>query len=137
MKRLSDSISAAWSTVKCPGCRRFVVPVVLPTSDAESGGEAAPRWSFIWTQPRGEVCPECQFPLERYAHRVIWIRLFLTGVVLLGMSAVLLVLSLVGGTNGKLADAPAVVTTLGVVVLLVGLAGIVIGGWHRPKHPSG
>jgi hypothetical protein len=137
MNRISTRISGALTGVRCPGCRKFVQPTLIPAQDAAPEAEqAGPRWSFVWRPPSGEVCPECQFPLARYARRVKWIRLFQLGVVLLTVSALLYVV-------GRFAETPAWVqwtyrttTGLGAVAFLLGLLGLVVGGKHGPE-PAG
>jgi len=134
MNRISTRISGALMGVRCPGCGKFVQPTLIPVQDAAPGADpSGPRWSFVWRPPSGEVCPECQFPLARYARRVKWIRTFQLGVVLLTVSALLFMV-------GRFAEAPNWMTWtyrisggLGAVAFLVGLTGLVVGGKRGPE----
>ena len=88
MTRFTQSLNAAWSTVKCPRCGTKVDPAELAKADAEAANAAADnaadpdgkRWSFLWTPPRGDFCPECEFPLSKYFGRIKWIRTLIVGV---------------------------------------------------------
>ncbi|HEX9728867.1 MAG TPA: hypothetical protein VGA37_10215 [Gemmatimonadales bacterium] len=133
MSRLSNRISNALATVKCPACGKHVVPTIL-APDAEPSGESGPgkRWSFIWVPPQGEVCPECSFPLARYARRATWLRVFMLGVVLSAVWLVLRVLSGVSDYPAWLRWAQRLTAWAAPVVLIVGLLGLVIGGRRDP-----
>ena len=130
MNRISTRISTAVAGVKCPGCTQYVMPTFAVPSDETGGEQSIPgkRWSFVWREPSGRVCPKCSFPLERYAKRVNWMKLFATGVVLLTISFLTYVM-------GRFTDLPAwfpwlvrAGAALGGVAFLVGLAGLVVGG---------
>jgi hypothetical protein len=109
-QRISSRINEAFSTVKCPGCGKNVTPTfATPYDGSESEQDQdGKRWSFIWRPPSGEVCPECSFPISRYAYRrkgwFVWIV--------------------------RAGAAVAIVTTV------VGLVGIVIGGRHGTEPSS-
>ncbi|UCF40372.1 MAG: hypothetical protein JSW43_11655 [Gemmatimonadota bacterium] len=128
--RLSERISAAVTGgVVCPGCKKLVKPT-LPaaepaTSDDPQGGK---RWSFVWRDPSGEVCPECEFPLARYTKRLKWIRTFSLGVVLLTLAFLLYALDRMGDFPAWFAWVVRGAAVLGGVASLVGLTGLVIGG---------
>lgn len=130
MNRLSQRVSNALVGVRCPGCGNFVVPrAASPPAGAESGASApGKRWSFVWRPPSGPVCPECEFPLERYTRRLKWIRLMVTGIVLVTLSVLLLVLGMMGGGVGWGQLLQRVLGVTGAVAFLVGFLGIVIGG---------
>ena len=135
MNRISTRISAALSGVKCPGCGNFVVPT-MPADDTmvSKPGE---RFSFVWRPPSGAVCPRCGFPLARFAKRVKWIRLFGLGLVLMGIAAVLLVLL---GGEIDLVWVPVlarVLLSLGAIAVVVGLAGLIIGGRRATQSQDG
>ncbi len=134
MNRISGRISAAFTTVTCPGCGKQVVPSTSPVAGAPpSAAEGEKRWSFIWLQPKGAICPECYFPMARYARRLKWIRLFLVGVALVALSGLVLVGALLSGFRGWFPWIFQVTLVVGLAALLVGLLGIVIGGRRRPE----
>jgi hypothetical protein len=135
MNRISERVSAAIAGVKCPGCGEYVIPSELPMADAVPVDEGGPgkRWSFIWRPPSGRLCPKCNFPLERYARRAPWIRLFVAGVVLLTTTVLLIVLAMMSGFSRWLVWAQRVTGAVGLVSFLTGLAGIVLGGRHGPE----
>jgi hypothetical protein len=135
MNRISTRISAAFSGVKCPGCGNHVVPTLPPGEAAAS--RPGERFSFVWRPPSGGVCPQCGFPLARFAKRVKWIRLFGSGVVLIGIAVVLLVL--VGGEI-DLTWVPVlarVLLSLGGLAIVVGLVGLTVGGRRTPVPGEG
>ncbi len=130
MNRIGARISAAIAGVKCPGCSQFVVPTFVLSGDSTGGEQTVPgtRWSFVWREPSGKVCPKCSFPLDRYAKRVKWMRLFTAGVVLLTITFLTYVM-------GRFTDLPAWLpwvqragAALGGLAFLVGLVGLVVGG---------
>ncbi len=129
--RFSERISTAVTGgVQCPGCGKVVKPV-LPAMEPEPAAEGGKRWSFVWRDPSGEVCPECQFPLARYARRLKWIRTFSVGVVLLTIAFLLYAL-------GRMTEFPSwfgwvvqACAGIGFVALLIGLVGLVVGGRSR------
>ena len=130
MNRIGARISAVVAGVKCPGCNQYVVPTFVIPSDTTAGEQTVPgkRWSFVWREPSGKVCPKCSFPLDRYAKRVKWMRLFSTGVVLLTISLLTYVM-------GRFTDLPTWLpwvrwagVALGSLAFLVGLGGLVVGG---------
>lgn len=126
MNRISARISAAMTSLRCPGCGKIVQPV-QPAAAAPPPAEGK-RWSFVWRPPSGVVCPECSFPLGRYARRLKWIRLFSAGVALLTIGFLLYIL-------GRVTNVPAWVPPLqqgtvvvGAVAFLIGLLGLIVGG---------
>ena len=130
MNRIGARISAAIAGVKCPGCSQYVVPTFVLSGDSTAGEQTVPgkRWSFVWREPSGKVCPKCSFPLDRYAKRVKWMRLFTAGVVLLTITFLTYVM-------GRFTDLPAWLpwvqkagAALGGLAFLVGLVGLVVGG---------
>jgi len=135
MPRISDRISAAWTTVRCPGCDKNVVPSTgpVPGAPTPTASETAPRWSFIWLQPSGAICPECFFPLDRYAKRLKWVQTFIMGVALVTLSIVLLIIAMLGGFEGWLRILLRITAVAGIVALVVGLIGIIVGG-RRPEE---
>lgn len=146
MNRVSERISAVMTTVKCPSCGKFVTPTDKfvgggeDEAKAEVPSESGARWSFLWVPPQGQLCPECDFPLARYARRAKWIRLFLGGIAMLTISLLLHVTNLMAASSSPaLAWTARVLLTVGLVALLVGLIGIVIGGRRtddRGSNPS-
>lgn len=135
MPRISARISAAWTTVRCPGCDKNVVPSTGPVPGAPppSASDSSKRWSFIWLQPSGAICPECFFPLDRYAKRLKWVQTFIMGVALVSLSIVLLIVAMLGGFEGWLRTLLRITAVAGVAALVVGLVGIIVGG-RRPQE---
>ncbi|MDH5804027.1 MAG: hypothetical protein OEZ54_02505 [Gemmatimonadota bacterium] len=138
MGRISERISATISTVKCPGCKKWVSPVNVPGTskdNEEKAPEEDKRWSFIWLPPRGEVCPVCQFPLERYRYRAKWVAVFLSGVALLTIAGAFYTLTIIGsmgeGAVRTIADGAAVTGGVGI---FIGISGLTIGGKHGVKR---
>jgi len=126
VNRISTAINAALAGVRCPGCGNHVVPT-LPAGDA-AASKPGERFSFVWRPPSGEVCPQCGFPLARFAKRAKWIRLFGLGVVMVGIAVVLLVLL---GGEIDLTWVPLlarVLLSLGGLAIVVGLVGLIVGG---------
>jgi hypothetical protein len=137
MGRISERISEAMSTVECPGCGKRVVPTPAAPPDASAQPSAPPaegdqRWSFIWRPPSGQVCPECFFPLARFARRLKWVRTFSAGLVILVIALMLFVLWLLNPASDWPVQAARLVAAVGAVVLLVGVVGIVVGGRRKP-----
>lgn len=139
MPAVHERVSAVLTGgVLCPGCGKLVTPTLLPqpeqAGDASQTGE---RWSFVWRPPSGRVCPECSFPLERYARRLKWIRMLGFGVVLVTLSVLLFVLGLLSGElPGAVQLAQQIVGALGVLGVGVGLLGIVLGGKSGGDQPQ-
>jgi hypothetical protein len=138
MMRISERISEALSGVRCPGCGKFVKPT-LPTGSAEDTAQDGGRWSFVWRAPSGEVCPECGFPLARYARRYKWIQTFSAGVVLLTVSFLLYVLAKMTELPGWYSWALRAMAAAGLLTFFIGLVGLVVGGRSGPgsSGPSG
>jgi len=129
MNRISTRISEAMSGVKCPACEKHVTPKhVEPEAGADDQPEVDGRWSFVWRPPSGEVCPECNFPLARFAKRAKWMRLFGAGVAVLTISFLLHVLGKVTTFPQWSAWVIRTLALLGLVAFLVGLVGLVVGG---------
>jgi len=134
MNRISARISGALTGLKCPGCGKFVQPTLIPVQDATpEAQQTGPRWSFVWRPPSGEVCPECQFPLARYARRVKWIRLFTAGVVLLTISLLMLLSTRFADTPTWFAWTYRTGGALGGLAFVAGLVGLVVGGKHNAQ----
>ena len=134
MSRMSQRISSALVGVKCPGCGKRVTPTVELGEPTESSAPGK-RWSFVWRPPSGDVCPECRFPLGRYARRMKWIRLFITGIMLLIVDGALVVI----GAISESPMSPALVRAVGIVgavALCVGLIGLIVGGRAEVRTPE-
>jgi hypothetical protein len=133
MNRISERVSTALTGVKCPSCGKFVKPI-LPLGESSAASDGGPqgtgegRWSFVWRPPSGEVCPECSFPLARYAKRVKWIRIFSAGVVLLTISFLFYVLTRIAQAPPWSAWLLRTGVILGTSAFIVGLVGLVVGG---------
>ena len=137
MGEIAERISSAMSTVRCPGCGKRVVPTAAapPGAQAPTPGPSVrsdERWSFIWRAPSGQVCPECFFPLARYARRLKWVRLFSGGLVLLVTALMFFILWLLNPAGTWAAGVARVVAVIGAAVLVLGVGGIVVGGRRRP-----
>lgn len=126
MNAISARISAVMTSLRCPGCGKIVQPVQPATTSPPSG--EGKRWSFVWRPPSGEVCPECRFPLGRYARRVKWMRLFYFGVALLTVAFVLYVLRRVVDVPARFSVLQRGAATIGVVAFALSLVGLVVGG---------
>ncbi len=137
MTTVANRISSAWSTVKCPGCGKNVIPSTGPVPGAPQpgAGEGAKRWSFIWLQPSGAICPECFFPLARYAKRQKWVQLFIMGVVLTTLTILLFILGLLSGFEQWLRVILRLTGVAAVLALVIGLVGIIVGG-RRPAEQA-
>ena len=138
MTRLTERMTAVWSTVKCPRCGTEIDPNKL-ASESESAtppeGDGK-RWSFVWTPPRGDFCPECEFPMSKYFGRLKWIRTLAVGV---GIVLVFLILQIIGAV-GRFGEAYTVTmqiaVLLGGLIAIVGMIGVVIGGKHDTVRAS-
>jgi len=129
MNRISTRISNAISGVKCPACEKHVTPIfVSGEPGVDDQQQVDGRWSFVWRPPIGEVCPECNFPLARFARRAKWIRLFSAGVALLTIAFLLQVLGKMTTLPEWYQWVPGTLAVVGLVAFLVGLVGLVVGG---------
>ena len=128
--RISERISARITGVRCPGCGAFVTPTLPDTSAAADAAAAKPggRWSFVWRPPSGEVCPECSFPLARFARRLKWMWLFRIGVMLLTITFVILLIQQIGQTSVRGGWVVGVLGGVGLLAALIGIVGLVLGG---------
>jgi membrane protease YdiL (CAAX protease family) len=99
------------------------VELAEPTEPAQPGK----RWSFVWRPPSGDVCPECRFPLGRYARRMKWIRLFIFGIMVLAVDVALLIIGEVGAGSMP-APLLQVLGVIGGLSLIAGLIGLIVGG---------
>ena len=132
MARLSQRISAVWNTVRCPRCNATVDPGTLvrdgiPARDSEA---VQKRWSFIWVQPRGDFCPECEFPLSKYFGRLKWIRTLMVGVAVLVVFFVLQFIVVIRNMGTPLVRVMQVGVFTGALVAMVGIVGPIVGGKH-------
>jgi len=138
MTRLTQRMSAMWTSVKCPRCRTLVQPERLTAGEGTAAVPAddGKRWSFLWRPPRGDFCPDCGFPLSKYFGRLKWIRTVTIG---LAIALVFLALQILGFRGFRSPTYMRVMrggVLLGVVVALVGMVGIVIGGKRGPVRAS-
>ena len=133
-QRVSQRVSAMWSTVKCPRCEAVVpVPKAIPEDAPESQPRVAgKRWSFIWTAPRGDFCPECDFPLSKYFGRLKWIRTVMVGVSIVLLAFVLQVVGFIGQFGDGYLQTMRNLIRAGTVVFAVGFVGVVVGGKRGP-----
>jgi hypothetical protein len=137
MKRISERISAAVTGVKCPGCSQFVTPTIKVPDGPSEAEMSAPgkRWSFVWRPPSGEVCPECGFPLARFARRLKWMWTFRVGVISLVLAFLLLLVKRYGSVETALNWPLRVLGLFGSLALVVGVVGLIVGGRHAPEEP--
>ena len=139
MSRLTQRVTAVWTTVKCPRCGAQIDPDTLTTAELAANIPEQPegkRWSFVWTPPRGDFCPDCDFPMSKYFGRLKWIRTLSVGV-----AAIILFVTLqIIGSMARFGEAYTV--TMQVLVLaagavaLVGMAGVIVGGKHKTVRAS-
>ena len=133
MTRLSQRVSAMWTTVKCPKCSMLVPvrkprEVTAPPQPSQSGGK---RFSFIWLMPQGDFCPECDFPLSKYFGRLKWIRTLMVGVSIVLVALVLQVIGAIGQFGVGYLHVMRDVIRVGVVVFGVGAVGTIVGKRRR------
>ena len=130
MGRLSDQAKAAWSTVKCPGCSTRVDPKKLVFEDTTPtpAGSNGKRWSFLWSVPRGDFCPNCDFPLSRYFGRLKWIRTLMVGLAVVLVSLAAQMVGNIAGFSNYEITRNAI--RIGAAVSGVGIIGIIVGGRH-------
>jgi len=130
MTRISERISAAVTGVKCPGCNGFVTPTFKAPEEPSEAEMSAPgkRWSFVWRPPSGEVCPECGFPLARFARRLKWMWMFRAGVLSFVVAFVLLLVKRYGGVESALNLPLRALGLFGLLALVVGVVGLIVGG---------
>ena len=141
MNRISERISAVvMGGVRCPGCGEFVTPTLhgptAPPSEAEMS-QPGKRWSFVWRPPSGEVCPECGFPLARFARRVKWMWTFRVGVLMLIVAFALLLVKRYVSVGSALDWPLRVLGGGGLIALIVGVVGLIVGGRHDPEAGAG
>ena len=139
MTRISERISAAMTGVKCPGCSGFVTPTLKAPEGPSEEEMSAPgkRWSFVWRPPSGEVCPECGFPLARFARRLKWMWMFRVGVLSLVAAFVLLLVKRYSGVESALNLPLRVLGLFGLLALVVGVVGLIVGGRSGGETQSG
>ncbi len=139
MTRLTQRLSTMFSAVKCPRCGMLVQPGDLPLPEGPPGapGGDEKRWSFLWVAPRGDVCPECEFPLSKYFGRLKWIRTLAGGVGIVMVSLVFQVVGSIGQLGTAYVRIWQTTILLGAVVAAIGFVGVVIGGRHRTVRVSG
>ena len=137
MNRISQRLESVMSAVKCPGCGKTVIPAMFSSPEEGRQGTDAPggRWSFVWRPPSGRVCPECDFPLERYARRAKWIRVFSLGVATLMFAFLLYVAGRINPLPGWTVTLERWFLVLGLVAFLFGLTGMIVGGRRTEQTP--
>ncbi len=133
MTRLSQRVSAMWTTVKCPKCSMLVPvkkpsEVTAPPQPSQGGGK---RFSFIWLMPQGDFCPECDFPLSKYFGRLKWIRTLMVGVSIVLVALVLQVIGAIGQFGVDYLHLMRDAIRVGVVVFGVGAVGVIVGKRRR------
>lgn len=138
MTRLSQRVSGMWSAVKCPGCGNSVRPAapIAKGGSRMSTAEDDKRWSFLWAAPRGDFCPECDFPLSKYFGRLKWIRTLMVGVAISLVALILQFIGAIGLFGFAYIRVMRAIVLFGAVVACVGAAGVVIGGRHGRVNVS-
>jgi len=127
-------------TLKCPACGKLVTPKPSTSRATPAASAAATpsgeRWSFAWRPPSGSVCPECLFPLERYLRRRPWILLFRFGVVFATLAIVLQLGLHFGGLPDSLRIIVQIAGVVGALGIVIGGAGMLVGGRHAVDEAS-
>lgn len=141
MTRLTQRLSTMFSAVKCPRCGMLVQPDSLPAPEGppDSPGPAndEKRWSFLWVAPRGDVCPECEFPLSKYFGRLKWIRTAGVGVSIVIVSLVFQIVGSIGQLGTAFVRIWQTTIIFGAIVAAIGIIGVLVGGRHRTVRVSG
>ena len=141
MTRLTQRLSTMFSAVKCPRCGMLVQPDTISSPedppDLPGGGGDEKRWSFLWVAPRGDVCPECEFPLSKYFGRLKWIRTAAVGVFIVMVSLLFQIIGSIGQLGTAFVRIWQTTILFGAVVAAIGIVGVVVGGRHRTVRVSG
>jgi hypothetical protein len=141
MTRLTQRLSTMFSAVKCPRCGMLVQPDSIPSAkrspDAPVQGDDEKRWSFLWVAPRGDVCPECEFPLSKYFGRLKWIRTAAVGVFIVMVSLLFQIIGSIGQLGTAFVRIWQTAILFGAVVAAIGIVGVIVGGRHRTVRVSG
>lgn len=143
MSRLTQRVTAVWSTVKCPRCGARVDPNNLGSGDqsAQPPADSEKRWSFVWTPPRGDFCPECEFPMSKYFGRIKWIRTFGVGIVMVLLFVTMQIIGSVARIGEAFTVTMQILVALGGIISIIGIVGIIVGGkraavraadWSKP-----
>ena len=131
MSRLTQSISAMWSTVKCPRCGKSVHPDQIALAGVSATpGASEKRWSLLWLPPRGDVCPECDFPISKYIGRLKWIRLMMVSVLIVLVALFLQMIALVAQVDAVYIAVLKRTVLAGAGLFVVGSAGVILGRRH-------
>ena len=130
MAPLRQRVSAMWSTVKCPRCGAMVPISPPPEASAPENQPRADgkRWSFVWRAPRGDFCPECDFPLSKYFGRLKWIRTLMVGLTIVLLALALQVVGVLAQLGGEYGTLMRNAVRVGAAVFAVGAVGVVVGG---------
>ena len=132
MASIAERISSTLQGIECPGCMKRVVPTFLEGGEGE---EQVPppdgRWSFVWRPTSGLVCPECKFPLGRYAQRLKWVRLLGLGIASATAAVLLWVVGMMGGAGDALRMMQRILGGFGALAIVLGGLGIILGGRRR------
>ncbi len=131
MTRLTQRISTMWSSVKCPRCGKMVHPDQIALAGATpTPGANAKRWSLLWLPPRGDVCPECDFPIAKYVGRIKWIRLMMVSVLIVLVALFLQMIALVAQSDAMYIAILKRTVLAGAVLFAIGSAGVILGKRH-------
>jgi hypothetical protein len=126
MARLTQRVSALLTTVTCPRCGTVVDPNTIVTEDASPGE----RRSYLWVAPRGDFCPNCDFPLSKYFGRIQWIRTMAAGVVLVLVGFVCELVGAMIRFPEWYYFVMRNVIRLGAILTAIGALGVLIGKKH-------
>jgi hypothetical protein len=138
MSRLTQRVTAVWTTVKCPRCGTQIDPEKLAAAaaDATPPEGDGKRWSFVWTPPRGDFCPECEFPMSKYFGRLRWIRTLGIGAAMVIMFVTLQIIGSLLRIGEAYTITMQVLVLIGGIISIVGIIGIVVGGKHVTVRAS-
>jgi hypothetical protein len=108
------------------------------TAEGEPGAppDDQKRWSFLWVAPRGDICPDCDFPLSKYLGRLKWIRIMTVGVTIVVIGLLLQVIGSIGQLGDAYVGVMRRVILAGAAIFAVGFVGVIIGGRHKTLRVS-
>jgi len=123
MKRISERISQAVVTavagMECPGCHKTVVP----------RGESCPECDFPISRYR-----ECDFPISRYRMRVKWFWVTFASVIGFFFGVFGIVLNAAADPHGLLSIGAWALAVGSIACLGLGLTGLAFGGRHTGRY---
>jgi hypothetical protein len=125
-------------TVKCPRCGAVAEPVFSDeTAVPETADRGSERWSFVWTAPRGDFCPECDFPLSKYVGRLKWVRTMSVGVAIVVVGFLLQIIGVLRVAGSAYVRVMQAIVLTGAIVFVIGAVGVIVGGKHGRVRTAG